>query len=106
MQSTVGRRNRKIAAMVNLPANVQSVTLRKKVKGSYVIMNSPTLAPTPVPRIISGGVVNSKATKLVKPEYPAAARAAGANGTVSAPITIDESGNVVAAQAISGHPLQ
>jgi Ca-activated chloride channel homolog len=109
MQATVGRRNRKSAAMVNSPANVQSVTLSKKVKGTYVVMgdsdSSPALAPTPVPRIISGGIVNSKATNLVKPQYPAAAKAVGASGTVNVQVTIDESGNVVAAQAVSGHPL-
>jgi TonB family protein len=58
-----------------------------------------------VPRTISGGVVNSKATNLVKPEYPAAARAVNAEGAVNVQVTIDESGDVISAVATSGHPL-
>lgn len=61
--------------------------------------------PRPVPKVISGGVLNGKAIKLVKPEYPAAARAVKASGAVNVQITIDEKGNVISAQAVSGHPL-
>lgn len=57
------------------------------------------------PKTISGGVINGKATNLVKPEYPAAARAARASGAVNVQVTIDEEGNVIAAAAVSGHPL-
>lgn len=53
---------------------------------------------------ISGGVLNGKAISLPQPEYPAAAKAAGAAGTVVVRITIDEQGNVIAAQVISGPP--
>lgn len=54
---------------------------------------------------VSGGVVNGKATNLVKPAYSAAARAIRAGGQVKVQVTIDEDGNVIAANAISGHPL-
>jgi TonB family protein len=57
------------------------------------------------PRMISGGVVNGKAVNLVKPSYPAAAKAVRAVGAVNVQVTIDEKGNVISAQAISGHPL-
>ncbi|MFL6336373.1 MAG: M56 family metallopeptidase [Pyrinomonadaceae bacterium] len=40
-----------------------------------------------------------------EPEYPPIAKAAGAEGTVSVRVTVDEEGNVVAARAVSGHPL-
>jgi TonB family protein len=40
-----------------------------------------------------------------EPVYPAIARAAGAQGTVSVRITVDEDGDVIAAEAVSGHPL-
>jgi len=53
---------------------------------------------------ISGGVLNGKAIVLPKPEYPVDAQAAGASGTVVVQVTIDESGMVTAARAISGHP--
>ncbi len=58
-----------------------------------------------VPSTISGGVVNGKASNLVKPEYPAAARAVRASGAVSVEVLIDEKGDVVSATAVSGHPL-
>ena len=61
--------------------------------------------PKPVPKQISGGVLNGKATSLPKPPYPPAARAVRAAGAVSVQVLIDESGNVVSATPVSGHPL-
>ncbi len=65
----------------------------------------PAATPKPAPKTISGGVVNSKASNLVKPAYPAAARAVRASGAVNVQVKIDERGNVVSASAVSGHPL-
>ncbi|HEY8560065.1 MAG TPA: TonB family protein [Pyrinomonadaceae bacterium] len=65
----------------------------------------PKETPKPAPKTISGGVVNGKATNLVKPPYPAAARAVRAAGAVNVQVTIDENGNVISASAVSGHPL-
>lgn len=56
-------------------------------------------------RSINGGVLNSKATSLPAPAYPEIARSAHADGEVAVEITIDETGRVVAAHAVSGHPL-
>lgn len=56
-------------------------------------------------RTISGGMINSKAVSLPKPEYPPAAKAVRADGEVKVQVTIDEQGNVISALAISGHPL-
>lgn len=64
-----------------------------------------TPTPKPVPKTVSGGVVNSKATNLVKPTYPQAARAVRAAGAVNVQVTISESGSVISASAVSGHPL-
>jgi protein TonB len=66
---------------------------------------APKPTPKPAPKTISGGVVNGKATSLPKPPYPAAARAVRAAGAVSVQVLIDESGRVVSASAVSGHPL-
>ena len=63
------------------------------------------VSPTTVPKTISGGVINGKAVNLVKPSYPAAARAVRASGTVNIQVVIDESGNVISATAVNGHPL-
>lgn len=57
------------------------------------------------PTTISGGVLNGKATSLPKPAYPPIAKAARASGAVNVQVTIDESGNVISASAVSGHPL-
>lgn len=65
--------------------------------------------PPPVkkapPKTVSGGVLNGKATSLPKPAYPPAARAVHAGGSVSVQVLIDESGRVVSASAVNGHPL-
>jgi TonB family protein len=60
---------------------------------------------TTAPKTISGGVLNSKATTLVAPKYPEAARAVKASGAVNVQVIIDEQGNVISASAVSGHPL-
>lgn len=57
------------------------------------------------PKTISGGMLNAKAISLPRPPYPPAARAVRASGSVSVQVLIDESGNVVSATAVSGHPL-
>lgn len=56
-------------------------------------------------KIISGGVLNGRAVSLPAPAYPPAARAVGASGAVNVNVVIDESGNVISAEAISGHAL-
>ena len=70
----------------------------------------PVQKTTPVPEPvreapISGGVLNGKAISLPKPAYPAIAKSAHASGTVTVQVLIDENGSVIAAHAISGHPL-
>lgn len=69
----------------------------------------PTLptAPTPpnIPKQISGGVLNGKATSMPKPPYPPAARAVRAQGIVLVQVIVDVNGNVITANAVSGHPL-
>jgi len=51
------------------------------------------------PKTINGGVLNGKAISLPKPAYPADARDAKAEGSVGVRITIDETGNVISAEA-------
>jgi len=53
----------------------------------------------------SGGVLNGKASSLPLPTYPAPARAINAQGQVTVQVTVDESGKVISAAAVSGHPL-
>jgi TonB family protein len=56
-------------------------------------------------RAIEGGVLNGKAISLPRPEYPVVAMKAGATGEVTVQITVDETGHVIEARAVSGHPL-
>ncbi len=65
----------------------------------------PPAPPKPAPKTVSGGVLNGKATSLPKPAYPPAARAVRASGSVSVQVLISESGSVISASAVSGHPL-
>lgn len=73
--------------------------------GEGVVAPPPEIKKPVVPKQISGGVLNGKATSLPKPPYPPAARAVRASGAVSVQVLIDENGNVVSASAVSGHPL-
>ena len=54
---------------------------------------------------ITSGVENGRALHLPKPGYPRIARMGGAAGEVKVQVIIGEEGNVIAAAAISGHPL-
>lgn len=65
----------------------------------------PKPTPKPVPKMVSQGVLNGRATSLPKPAYPPAAKAVRAGGSVSVQVVISESGSVISASAVSGHPL-
>jgi TonB family protein len=54
---------------------------------------------------LSGGTLNGKAITLPSPAYPEAAHAARVEGEVAVRVVIDEEGNVVGAEAISGPEL-
>jgi TonB family protein len=67
--------------------------------------------PDALPRVrvgqkfVAKGIVNGIAISLPMPEYPRAAKAVRAEGTVHVQVTIDEEGNVISARAVAGHPL-
>jgi protein TonB len=50
-------------------------------------------------------VINGLATFLPKPSYPAMAKQIRLQGSVNVQVLIDETGKVVSAKAVSGHPL-
>ncbi|HEX7957518.1 MAG TPA: TonB family protein [Pyrinomonadaceae bacterium] len=57
--------------------------------------------------MINAGILNGKAVSKPMPAYPPAAKAAGVQGTVVVRIVVDEGGNVVEAEAVSGpEPLR
>lgn len=57
-------------------------------------------------KVINGGVLNGKAISLPKPEYPEAAKSAGIAGAIAVNVVIDESGNVVSAEAHLSDPVE
>ncbi|MGI9106107.1 MAG: TonB family protein [Pyrinomonadaceae bacterium] len=59
----------------------------------------------PIAATISGGVLNSRAISKPAPVYPAIAGVARAAGVIAVRVVVDETGNVIFAKAISGHPL-
>jgi len=65
---------------------------------------SPPSAATPS-RNLNGSVLNGMAVSLPRPVYPPMAKQIGASGQVRVQVSVDGSGNVVSARAISGHPL-
>ncbi|HVF27568.1 MAG TPA: energy transducer TonB, partial [Pyrinomonadaceae bacterium] len=65
---------------------------------------TPTLAPKKAAPV-AGGVLNGKAISKPVPSYPPVAKAAGVSGAVTVQIMVDESGNVISATAVGGHPL-
>ncbi|HST53087.1 MAG TPA: energy transducer TonB [Pyrinomonadaceae bacterium] len=85
-----------------------------------VLVGSPSLEePPPPPRAsgcrllngkpcvlsVSAGVLDGKAISKPEPVYPPIAKASGAQGSVKVQVLVDEDGDVISAQALSGHPL-
>jgi len=57
------------------------------------------------PQTIEGGVLNGKAVSQPAPAYPSSPKALHLSGTVKVQVVIDESGKVVSARVLSGHPV-
>lgn len=76
--------------------------------GTAIDVGTPPAQPpvqhTP-PRVISKGPITGLAILLPKPAYPPIAKQAGARGAVNVQVLVDETGRVVSAKAVSGHPL-
>jgi TonB family protein len=95
-------------AITHLPENIGSaefevilIELKHEAKA-----NAPTPTRPPADSAVArGGVLNGKAISKPEPVYPPVAKAARASGQVTVQILVDESGRVVSANAVSGHPL-
>ncbi len=70
-----------------------------------VSMAAPEAPPRACDFKVSGGILNDKAVSLPQPAYPQIARAARAKGPVAVEVLVDESGEVISAKAVRGHPL-
>lgn len=66
----------------------------------------PAESPSPSDaETVSEGALDGKAISNPQPPYPALAKAARASGLVTVRVTVDETGHVVLAEPVSGHPL-
>lgn len=89
-----------------IKSNVSEVKDENTKEPEVVVKPSPKVEDVPkITKPVSLGVINGKAANLVKPPYPAAAKQLRIEGAVNVQVLIDESGNVVSATAVSGHPL-
>jgi protein TonB len=79
------------------------------VSAVHVDVGTPPPAAPPVerrpPAVKSMGVITGLAIVLPKPAYPPIARQAHVGGAVSVQVLVDETGNVISAKAVKGHPL-
>ena len=112
-KTTRGRRaRRRVANTVTAVAPTPSEGVEVKsgdTEGSAAVSPPPDIETPPgyAPKktIVAGGVLNGKAIYKPQPTYPPVAKAARASGLVAVQIVVDESGQVIQAEAISGHPL-
>jgi len=61
--------------------------------------------PPKPPKTISKGVITGLAISLPRPAYSEIAKRARIQGTVSVQVLVDETGRVLSAKVVSGHPL-
>jgi TonB family protein len=81
-------------------------TKTSSAPGDKTVTENPKVVLDPnLPSIPAGEMLSKRAVKLVKPDYPAAARATRARGAVTVKATVDENGDVISAEAVSGDPL-
>ncbi len=101
-------------ANVTVMLDPQSRTARKM--NTFKRVPAPPLPPpattapqaageTPKKISVSGGVLQGSAIKKVQPPYPPIAKAARASGAVQVQVVINETGEVIEASVIDGHPL-
>ena len=100
--------NRKPAPSLPVPA-ANSVEVRS---GSASVSKAPLVvldseappAPKPLLKPISGGVLNGTAVSLPSPVYPDSAKRMRIAGVVIVQVVLDETGQVISAQASDGPP--
>jgi periplasmic protein TonB len=70
-----------------------------------VVPKSEPVASPETPRAVSTGILLGNTIRQVQPTYPQLAQKAHIEGVVEVHVIVDEMGNVVAAEALNGHPL-
>jgi TonB family protein len=86
------------------PVGGVSYTLDPETRSAGKMEASPKVEPPKTNNVLSGVTMGS-ALRKVQPPYPSIARAARVSGLVQLLILISETGEVIQADAVSGHPL-
>jgi TonB family protein len=94
------RRERVINDFTCFVSNSRGIIDAKDIEAFNKLSN-----PKKLPTSSDVKVLNGRAISLPKPSYPREAYYARASGTVVVKVTIDETGKVIEAKAICGHPL-
>ena len=99
-------RDRNVAGPVAGPG-IPSVGRVAPPPAQVILPDQPPPPPEPPkpPRTVSKGVITGLAIYLPKPNYPPMAKQIRLQGQVSVQVLVDETGRVVSAKALSGHPL-
>jgi len=69
------------------------------------IVEPPPAQPVRKPAVSSKGVITSEALSLPKPPYPEMAKQMRLQGKVTVQVLIDETGRVISARVLDGHPV-
>ena len=87
------------SVMLSVPRNGEppSQVFMRSGSENVTVSSAPLKAPA--------AGLSGKAIKKVQPTYPSIAKAAGAQGSVTVQIVVNEAGDVESAKATEGHPL-
>lgn len=94
-----------MTATMTMPPIQEKIAMRSPMPAKIAEAGQTEAGLPPKKVSVSGGVLQGSAITKVQPEYPAIAKAAGAQGAVQVQIVIDEQGNVTNVDVVSGHPL-
>ncbi len=92
----------------SLPSGDQSACVTCNAPARVVVDTTPPPEPVvvkPPTQRVTSVVLTSKAISLPQPPYPPMARQIGIHGAVQVQILVDETGRVISAHAVSGHPF-
>jgi len=91
-----------MTATKTMPQSFERVTMRSPMPAKIAEKTAEAIAKKVS---VSGGVLQGSAIAKAQPEYPPVAKAAGVQGAVQVMIVVDEQGNVLTVDVVSGHPL-
>jgi len=109
LDRTAGTATSTIDRYICLLYETRAIDKAAKAERAFYEKRVPPPAPQSIADLrgepLTGGVLNGRAIKLDQPEYPAEAKRMGAIGIVRVQVLIDETGKVIEAKVLCGHPI-